>query len=545
VNHGVGINDKETQGSRSTDLFRAPEVRLTGITRSFGPMIANDSIDLHLKPASIHALVGENGAGKSTLMRILFGLLKPDSGQIQIDGKPVVIESPAHALAHGIGMIHQHFMLVQPMTVLENIALGSDSHTGLSAIPRRALTAELRKLFADYQFELDPEEKVENLSVGGQQRVEISRLLFRGARLLICDEPTAVLAPPEVDAFFKILTRFRDEGRTVVFITHKLAEVLAIADEVTVLRHGRVIGNADRSSLSKGQLVEWIMGDTSETPADDKSPDAESTAKPTRQNQTEDVILSVDSLSAVDSNGRLALDALSLQLRAGEIIGIAGVAGNGQKELSEVISGRRGFKSGTLKILDHLYRPGDSMRHSNRPALIPEDRSHEGLISDFSLWENLLLSHAAELQFIKPWWFSHRQVKQWAMPVLKQFRVEPPNPQHVSGALSGGNQQKVLCAREMTIGRRILIACQPTRGIDIASTEFLHQMLRDYAISGGGVILISADLDEILSLSDRVGTIYRGRLGQLKPTGELDLATIGRSMVGLTESDPVTSDNGQ
>ncbi len=536
-------------GDRScpeSDQYRAPEVHLSRITRCFGPMVANDSIDLHLKPATIHALVGENGAGKSTLMRILFGLLKPDHGRIEIDGRPVSIQNPASALAHGIGMIHQHFMLVPTMTVLENIIIGSPRASGLKNIPVPELRAELKDLFAEYKFDLDPDATVESLSIGGQQRVEIARLLFRGARLLICDEPTSVLAPPEVAEFFIILKRFRAEGRTVVFITHKLTEVLEVADYVTVLRRGRVVGEASRGSLDQPTLVNWIMGGKAlPTDADDRI-DQNDVSISTTDVQSPAPLLQANAVSLANSSGRLLLDNISFEVRPGEIIGIAGVVGNGQKPLSEVISGRSAFTAGSLTINNVSYQGGDQIPHPQRPALIPQDRSHEGLISELPLWENLLLGRATELDFIKPWWYSHSSVRRWVKPILIDYRVQPADANYTTGALSGGNQQKVLCAREMTRGCSILVACQPTRGIDITSTRFLHRMLREFAASGGAVVLISADLDEIMEISDRIGVIYRGRFGKLKPKSELDLEMIGRSMVGLTnpEDDEATESPG-
>lgn len=503
---------------------RAPEIRLEGITKYFGPARANDAIDLTLRPATIHALVGENGAGKSTLMRILYGLLRGDAGRILIDGVGAQISSPAIALSRGIGMIHQHFMLIPAMTVLENIALGAPGLRGLRRFPPAGLADRLRVLFEEYGFELDPDARIESLGVGGRQRVEIARMLYRGARVLICDEPTAVLAPPEVAAFFRILRRFREEGRTVVFITHKLAEVIELADRVTVLRAGRVVGEAAGEEIERERLVQMIMGgDTiaAEGEADGAGPSGG------------EVRLAAEKVTVCGAEGPALIDEATFELRAGEIVGIAGVTGNGQRELAELLAGRRCFNRGRVKLRGRVYRPGERMAIDARPALIPEDRNHEGLIGSLRLWENLLLGRTGDAPFMRPYWYAHGAARAWSRPLLELFRVEPLRPRARASALSGGNQQKVLCAREITRGGDLLIACQPTRGIDLASTRFIHGKLREFRERGGGVLLISADLDEILKLADRVGVIYRGRLGPLRPRAAIDLAQIGREMVGL------------
>ncbi len=506
-----------------------PEVRLEQITRRFGAELANDGVDFLLKPGTVHALVGENGAGKSTLMRILYGLLEPQAGRILLDDEPVGITNPAVALSRGIGMIHQHFMLVPVMTVLENIVLGTPGARGLGTLPRAALAAELASLFERYRFDLDPEARIDQLSVGGRQRVEIARLLHRGARVLICDEPTAVLAPPEVAAFFDILRRFRDEGRSIVLVTHKLSEVLEIADEVTVLRRGRVVGHAPRSEVDRDLLVRWIVGERGEQQTKSASePTGEKRAdiKPVPVLETEDLTLG-------DAEGRRRVDRVSLSLARGEILGIAGVAGNGQSELAEAVSGRRRFTGGRLTLGGRSFQAGERIPHSARPALIPEDRCSQGLIPDFRLWENLLLGRTEDADFMRPGWYRHAAARRWAGPLLAEYRVEPGRSELTAQALSGGNQQKLLCAREMSRGNPILIACQPTRGIDLGSTAFLHEMLRDFCRAGGAVLLLSTDLEEVFSLADRVAVIYRGRLGHPHDKAEVDLEQIGREMVGL------------
>ncbi|MCK4412593.1 MAG: ABC transporter ATP-binding protein [Candidatus Eisenbacteria sp.] len=512
--------------------MQAPAVRLIGIERRFGKTIANTDVDLNLRPASIHALVGENGAGKSTLMRILYGLLQPDRGTIEIDGRAVEIASPAVALRHGIGMIHQHFMLVPPMTVLENIVLGFPGQRGLRRLPRRALAARLRRLFDDYGFDLDPHAPVESLGVGERQRVEIARLLFHGARLLICDEPTAVLAPPEVDGLFRILRRFRDEGRTVVFITHKLAEVLAIADRVTVLRRGRVVGELARDELDHDRLVQWIIGEGARPTAT-----IGGGAQRSAQASGGVRVLVAEELGVVNAAGRALLAGVSLDLHRGEIVGIAGVQGNGQRELAEVMSGRRTFDRGSLRIGETRIGPGQRVPPALRPALIPEDRTTEGLVPGLPLWENLLLGHLADASVVRWGWYSHGAARRWAQPLLDRFRVQPPRADLTPEALSGGNQQKLLCAREFARHAPILVAAQPTRGIDLGSTAFLHDLLREVRRAGGSVLLISADLDEILALADSVAVLYRGRLSRAWARTAIDVEFLGRAMVGMLPLD--------
>jgi simple sugar transport system ATP-binding protein len=502
----------------------APAIRLEGITRRFGTAVANAGVDLALAPASIHALVGENGAGKSTLMRVLYGLLRPDAGRILIDERAVSIRSPAEALRRGIGMIHQHFMLVPRMTVLENIALGLAKYRGLRALPRAKLAARMANLFSEYGFELNPTTRVEALGVGERQRVEIARLLFHGARVLICDEPTAVLAPPEVETLFRILRRFRDEGRTVVFISHKLPEVIEIADRVTVLRRGSVVGEAERGAFDRARLVRWIVGD--EPVRDAQAPVAAQSACGT------DVALAARGVGVRGAPGREALSGVDLELRRGEIFGVAGVQGNGQRELAEVIAGRRTFDTGEILVGGARVPAGACMPEALRPAMIPEDRTTEGLIPGMTLWENLLLGHRREPERTRRGWYAHRDARAWARPLLQRFRVQPPDTDLAPEALSGGNQQKLLCARELSRAAGLLVASQPTRGIDLASTAFLHDQLRDWRAQGGSVLLLSADLDEILALSDRIGVLYRGRLSAPVPRAEAAVETLGRAMVG-------------
>jgi len=516
---------------------RAPEVRLERITKRFGATLANDEASVRLEPGTIHALVGENGAGKSTLMRILYGLLHADCGRILIDGVETPILSPAQALARGIGMIHQHFMLVPVMTVLENIALGAEGLRGLRALPRARLARELAELFGHYGFDIDPQAHVADLGVGERQRVEIGRLLFRGARLLICDEPTAVLAPPEVRAFLTILRRFRDEGRTVVLITHKLGEVLEVADRVTVLRGGRVVGEMEGAELDRDALVRLIMGDAGAAPSRTAAA-VPIGAAPSRQvqraaNRGEQPMLAARELTVRGAGGRVLLERVSCAVHAGEILGVAGVSGNGQGELSAVLAGRLRFDEGTLQLGGCHYSAGQLPDAWQRPALIPEDRSSEGLIGPLRLWENLLLGRTQEAPFLRRGWYTHRAARAWARPQIDRFSVTPCDETLTADALSGGNQQKLLCARELLRGRRLLIANQPTRGIDITSTAFVHTVLRDFRATGGSVILISADLDEILALADQVAVLYRGRLGAAAPRADLDVEALGRAMVGL------------
>ncbi len=529
---GTPMQSAADNGAGLAERPTAPLVRMEGIRRRFGASLANDGIDLTLEPGTIHALVGENGAGKSTLMKILFGLLRADAGCIVVDGHPVALSSPAQALRLGIGMIHQHFMLVPAMTVLENVVLGFPGSRGVRPLQRARLEARLRNLFAQYGFDLDPHRKVEELGVGERQRVEIARLLFHGARLLICDEPTAVLAPPEVEVLLGILRRLRDEGRTVVFITHKLGEVLEVADCVTVLRRGRVVGTARQGEFDRDRLVHWIMGENGVAAA------SEGAAPCAREHRRRDerIAYEVRDLDLRDRSGRRLLSGISFTLHRAEILGVAGVQGNGQRELAEVISGRRGFSSGELYVAGVRVAVGERIPPRLRPGFIPEDRSTEGLIGDLPLWENLLLGAHGQLPFERRLWYAHRDARSWARLLLERFHIEPPDPNLFPEALSGGNRQKLLCARELESGGTLLVAAQPTRGIDLASTRFLHDLLREFRDLGGSVLLISADLDEILALADRVVVLFRGGLSEPLLCEEASLERLGRAMVGLASA---------
>ena len=531
------------EGARPTEGLRAPRVDLEGITRRFGATLANDRVNLTLEPGAIHALVGENGAGKSTLMRILYGLLPPHAGRIRIDGVETRIGSPAAALRLGIGMIHQHFMLVPRMSVLENIVLGYPGQRGLGPIDRRAVGERILQLSQAYALALEPDACVETLGVGERQRVEIARLLFHGARLLICDEPTAVLAPPEVASFFDILARFRAEGRLVVLITHKLAEVLEIADRVTVLRRGRVAGELARKDFDRDLLIEWIVGgkglegaarrEAGARPEEQAKPDASAEPEAPSKPVERPPALAVNGMRVETRPGSAALDGVTFTLHAGEILGIAGVQGNGQKELAEAISGRRLFQAGRIVMGKTAVAAGERMPLAVRPAFVPEDRHSEGLISGLPAWENLLIGHLRDAPFLGRMGYRHADARSWARPLLERFRVQPADPDAPPESLSGGNQQKLLCARELSRSTAVVVAAQPTRGVDLGSTRFLHRLLREARDAGAAVLLISADLDEILSLADRIAVLYRGRMTPPVPRSEVDLAAIGNAMMGL------------
>jgi len=524
-------------------------LRLEGITRRFGSILANDRVDLEVRRGEIHALVGENGAGKSTLMRILYGLLRPDGGGIAIGGRRVNITSPAKALALGIGMMHQHFMLVPRMPVWQNIALGAPGCRGLRPLPKARILQALERLSRDYGLRVDPLAPVAGLSVGELQRVEILRLLYHGARILVCDEPTAVLAPPEVDSLFGILRRLRDEGRSVVFITHKLREVLAVADRVTVLRRGRVAGRLDRSEMDPERIVSLMMGTGPDGGAD--AAEAAEAAEEPREEGERPVPPAVEVLVArglgLRGGGGWLLRSIDLSVRAGEIVGIAGVEGNGQAELAEVLAGRRRFDAGYLQVRKRRFRAGSVVPAWERPAFIPPDRTRDGLLEGMACWENLVLSWIPRARARSrprggaagppPLRFFYRasSLAAWAAGIMREFRVTPAEPRLSPGALSGGNQQKLLCAREAWSRPAVLVASQPTRGVDIASTRFLHGLLRSLKHSGSAVVLFSSDTEEVLGLSDRVAVMLGGRLIGPVERSCTDLERVGRAMVGLGE----------
>jgi simple sugar transport system ATP-binding protein len=497
-----------------------PALELRGITKRFPGVLANDRVDFDLRRREVHALLGENGAGKSTLMNILYGLYHPDEGEIWIGGKRVSLGSPKAAIEHGIGMVHQHFMLIPVMTVAENIVLANEPTAGGVFLDYDAATKRVVELARTFRFAIDPRAKIENISVGQQQRVEILKALYRNADILILDEPTAVLTPQEARELFEILKNLRNEGMSIVFISHKLNEVLDIADRITVLRRGKKIETLPREGATEPTLARLMVGRDVLLRVD-KAP--ASAGEP---------LLVVEDLHVLDDRGLEAVRGVSFDAHAGEIVAIAGVDGNGQSELVEALSGLRHAVSGHVRV------GGRDVTRSNARDIIdlgvghiPEDRQRRGLVLDFTLAENLALhDYRKEPNSHFGWLFPNRLVR-WARRLLEQFDVRGGGPQTRAAALSGGNQQKVVLAREIAREPSVLLAAQPTRGLDVGAIEFVHRRLVQARDSGKAVLLVSLELEEVLSLADRILVIYEGRIVREYPP-EVTEEELGIAMTG-------------
>ncbi|HEV7896643.1 MAG TPA: ABC transporter ATP-binding protein [Planosporangium sp.] len=489
-----------------------PAVQLRGITKRFPGVVANHDIHLSVRRGSIHAIVGENGAGKSTLMKTLYGMHRPDEGSVLIDGDLVVFGSPQQAIKAGIGMVHQHFMLADNFTVLENIVLGAERLHGIG----EAAAARIRGISQQYGLGVDPDALMEDLGVGDRQRVEILKVLYRGARVLILDEPTAVLVPQEVDELFDNLRQLTREGLTIIFISHKLHEVLAVADAVTVIRRGTTVASVDPREVTSSQLATLMVG--SELP----SPDArESTV-------TDERILSVTDLSVHTADGRPLVDGVSFTIHRGEVVGIAGVEGNGQAELVEAIMGMRPA-TGRVR-LDGVDVSAWSTRARREAGLgyVPEDRHRQGLLLDAPLWENRMLGHQTESPNARGWLLDNRGARRDTARIVADYDVRTPGIDVPVGALSGGNQQKLIVGREMSHAPKVLLAAHPTRGVDVGAQAAIWEHIKRARREGMGVLLISADLDELIGLSDSLKVIFRGRF-----VAEADPATVTPEQLGL------------
>ncbi len=493
---------------------------LRHITKRFGRLAANQDVSLAVEPGTIHALVGENGAGKSTLMKILYGLYQPDSGEILVGGREVRVRSPLDALRLGLGMVHQHFMLVRPLTVAENIVLGAEPHRG-PAFDRAGAEREVASLSKRYGLRVEPAARVESLSVGEEQRVEILKALRQGASVLILDEPTAVLTPQEVDELFTVLRALRAAGTTVLLITHKLREVMEIADRVTVMRGGRVVGERvtaettipELASLMVGRpvLLEWERGG----------------------GEPGEPLLEVRDLSVGDDRGLEAVRDVSFRLRAGEILGIAGVEGNGQAELVDALAGLRRPAKGTVRLAGRdVTRSRPLERFRAGLAHVPSDRLKRGLVGDFTLAENLVLGLHREPRFARGPWLRRRAVTRHALAAVAEHDVRPPDPQAAARNLSGGNQQKLVVGRELSRGARVLLVAHPTRGVDLGAIEQIHRRLLAERDRGRAILLLSSDLSELLSLADRVAVLYEGRLVYETAAATTDERTLGLHMTG-------------
>ncbi|MEN9746080.1 MAG: hypothetical protein RL729_552 [Actinomycetota bacterium] len=493
------------------------KLELRGITKRFPGVVANDNVNLELNTGEVLSLIGENGAGKSTLMSVLYGMYKPDEGEIVIDGTPLVFASPADAIAAGIGMVHQHFMLVPVFTVAENVVLGVEPTGALGKLNIDEARRMVREISDKYNLDLDPDAVIEDLPVGVQQRVEIVKVLLRDAKVVVFDEPTAVLTPSEIIEFFEIVKTLVSAGRGVVFITHKLKEALNIADRIAVLRRGKVVGEADPKTANESQIAEMMVGRPVQLTVDKSSAKAG------------DVVLKVTDLTVLDADGRTHVESVSFKVHAGEIVGIAGVQGNGQTELVEALTGLRKATSGVITLDGKDLTHSDPReRHQMGMAHIPEDRQRQGLVGGLSVAENLVLTRYHDEQF------SHGVIVDWeaadaiAETLITEYDIRTPNKETGVGTLSGGNQQKVIVARELSRDLRLTIAAQPTRGVDVGSIEYIHSRIVKERDAGTAVLIVSTELEEVMALSDRLLVMYRGKV-----VAELDPKKVTPMEVGL------------
>ena len=477
------------------------DVELHGITKRFGPVVANEAVNLTIRGGEVLGLLGENGAGKSTLMNVLCGLYSADAGEIRIDGQPVEFDGPGASIAAGIGMVHQHFMLVPVFTVAENVVLGVEPVGRFDRLDLPAARAQVRQINDRYGLEVDPDARIEDLPVGIQQRVEILKVLFRSAEVLILDEPTAVLTPQEVESFFKIVQSLREAGKAIVFITHKLHEILAIADRIAVLRDGKIVGEGDPKTVTGEALAEMMVGrpvnfEVDKTPA-----------------QPGDTMLDLSDLVVLRETDEIAVDHVSLAVRSGEIVGIAGVQGNGQTALVEAITGLSTAAQGRITFLGQdITRAPVRARHAMGMAHIPEDRHRSGMIAAFSVAENMVLDSYYAPEFSRGPQIDWPTVHETAARYCVDFDVRTPSVFLPAGHLSGGNQQKMVVARELERDTKLVIAAQPTRGLDIGSIEYIHRRLVAARDEGDGVLIVSSELDEIMGLSDRILVMFKGRI---------------------------------
>ncbi len=499
---------------------RIETVEMCDITKRFPGVLANDGVCFDVKAGEVHALLGENGAGKSTLMRQLYGMYRPDEGKILINGVEHAFYSPADAIKAGIGMIHQHFMLVPSLSVVENVALGlpgdHEPLLDLAKVARRI--EELSKI---YGLKVDPSAMVWHLSVGEQQRVEIIKALYRGAGLIILDEPTAVLTPQEVNDLFSTLKRMVAEGHALIFISHKLHEVMAVSNRVTVLRDGRIIGTLSAGQFSRTELVKMMVGREVKQLA----------PQPIQHGEAR---LAIKSLCAIGDRGTESLRGVDLELHSGEIVGLAGVSGNGQRELAECLAGLRKASSGSLRMEGkEIQTFSVRQRVESGLAFIPEERMRDGAIREFSVQENIFLHDHSQPKFSRGIFLNFSAMNSFAQRLVEQFSVKTPTLETPIKNLSGGNIQKLIMARELARKPRVLIAAQPTRGVDIGATEYIHQQLLAQRQAGTAILLISEDLDEILSLSDRIAVIYEGRIMGIVRRGEATVEQIGLLMAGV------------
>jgi general nucleoside transport system ATP-binding protein len=499
------------------------KLELRGITKRFGTLVANDNINITVQPGEIRSLLGENGAGKSTLMNVLYGLYQPDEGQILLDDVVQEFKGPGDAMAAGIGMVHQHFMLIPVFTVAENVVLGNEPTNAIGALDLETARAKVREISERFGFNVDPDALVEDLPVGVQQRVEIIKALSRNAKVLVLDEPTAVLTPQETDELMQIMRELAKSGTSIIFITHKLREVQAVADHITVIRLGKVVGEASPKDSAE-KLANLMVG-------------REVDLKVSKANaKNGEVVLSVESLSVLDDRQQRAVDDVSFEVRAGEVLAIAGVQGNGQTELAEALLGLRSAIKGSGSITLNgvgLERKNVRQRLESGIGYIPEDRKKDGLVGDFTISENFMLNGSFGEPFAKGLNINFAKRDEISAQLIKDFDVRTQSAETPAGKLSGGNQQKVVVARELRRDVKLLIAAQPTRGVDVGSIEFIHERIIAERDSGRAVILISTELDEVLALADRIAVMYRGKVVGIVPGAEATREKLGKMMAGV------------
>jgi len=497
------------------------ELELRGITKQFPGVLANDDVTLTARSGKVLALIGENGAGKSTLMNVLSGLYRPDAGEIIIDGTVQDFSGPGDAIAAGIGMVHQHFMLVPVFSVWENVVLGVEPVSGPGVLNRKEARTEVREISQRYGLAVDPDALVEELPVGIQQRVEIIKVLLRGAKILVFDEPTAVLTPQEVEEFFGIVAELKGRGATIIFITHKLKEALAIADDITVLRGGKVAGHADPATATPEQLASMMVGRDIDLVVD------KTAASPGEE------VLTLRGVHMVDDYGRALLNHVDLTVRAGEIVGVAGIQGNGQTELVEAITGLLPLADGAVEFLGtDITDFSPRRRHEAGIAHVPEDRNHMGMVGSFSVAENLVLDSYYAPPFSRRGVMDGGAIRQSAETLVRDFDVRPPLIDNTGDALSGGNAQKMIVAREFSRDVPLVICAQPTRGIDVGSIEYIHEQIVRKRDEGKAILIVSTELDEIFALSDRIVVMYDGRIVAEKQASETSPTEIGLYMAG-------------
>lgn len=496
-------------------------IRMKGIVKRFGNFTANDHINLTVHKGEVHAILGENGAGKSTLMNVLYGIYQPNEGSIEIDGKPVKINGPEEAIKLGIGMVHQHFMLIQPFTVTENIILGSEPRKGL-VVDKASAREKIMELSERYGLKVDPDAKVEDISVGMQQRVEILKVLYRGARHLILDEPTSSLTPQEITELMEIIKNLTKDGKSVILITHKLKEITEAADFCTIIRQGKYIDTVEVDQVDENRLAEMMVGRNVEFKVDKK------------EQAPGEVVLDVENLRAKDYRGVDILNGLNLKVHKGEIVGLAGVDGNGQSELVEILTGLMKAESGKITVEGKdIFNKKPKEIFDDGVSSIPEDRQKHGLVMDFTVAENMILQNYDKPQFSKHGILNRSAISKFTNQLIDKFDIRPKGCENrLARQLSGGNQQKVIIAREVTNDKELLIAMNPTRGLDVGAIEFVHKYLVEQRNKGRAVLLVSFELDEIMSLSDRIDVIFDGKIEGSVKGSEADEKQLGIMMAG-------------